>query len=137
MKEIKREVMYHEDNVDLPDVGITAIDAQIVVEDDKGKLIYMNAEWVDEVEDEILYTAAKEDLLAVRRQLRAVCDRDGANNWSDEFQALCDEQTRIMDAALPDAFIDPYKADLEDMITQYMEDHGIESWFDDDEDDDE
>lgn len=135
MKEIKRDVMYHEDKVDLPDVGITAIDAQIIVEDDKGKLVYMNAEWVDEVEDEILYTAAKEDLLAVRRQLRAVCDRDGANTWSDEFQTLIDEQTRIMDAALPDKVIKPYKADLEEMITKCMEDHGIESWFEDEDDD--
>lgn len=129
---------YHEDQPTPPAVGITAIQAEITLEAPAGERVYLNAEWVDAAPEDIAYYAVKESLLDNQIQTHKHNDEIGADVWDDEFTRLIEEQHRIKRKGYSSSYFDrhfsEYKSELEDLITSEMEDHGIESWFEDEDD---
>lgn len=123
MKIVRRRSMYHEeDGMACGPTGITAIDAELVV-DDNGRKIYLHAQWVDEVPDTIVYEATFESTYDVCKKL---------NSGKGSFDDLIAERDRITAAGIEDdARFEPYYARLKQMILAKMEEHDIEPEFDD------
>ena len=133
MKEISRQSMYHVDEgMACGPVGITAIDAEIVV-DDNGEKVYLSAQWVDAVSDEIRYLATKESTYAVYEKI---------NNKEGDFETLIEERDRIEKRGKieDDERFEPFYAELKGMVIDELKKHDMEDWIEDleeDEDEDE
>lgn len=122
MKIVSRKSMYHEDyGMACGPIGITAIDAEIVV-DDNGQKVYLHAQWVDEAADIILYEATSESVYDVYKKL---------NSGKGNFDDLIAERDRITAVKIEDgAKYQPYYEKLKKMIIAKMEEHDIEPDFD-------
>lgn len=119
MKEISRKSMYHEENgIACGPVSVTAIDAEIVV-DDKDKNVYLHAQWVDEASSYLLLEVTRESTYDIYEKLN---DADG-----DEFNKLIAERDRICKDQIKDnSQYALYFEELKKMIMKEMEIHNIE-----------
>ena len=133
-KIIDKRSYYHEDRPMPPEVGITAIQAEIEVEAESGERVFLNAEWVDAAPEETAYHAVKESLLNNQIATHKHNDEVGADVWDDEFTRLIDEQNRIKKQGYSKSYFNRHFSDLtdqlDDLILHEMEDHGIAEWFD-------
>ena len=124
--EISRRSMYHEDEgMACGPVSSTAIMAEIVVEVD-GQRIFLHGEWVD-IAGDYYYEATTESLFDVYEKML------NAENEEDEQEALA-ERDRISEAKIKDdSIFESYYAEMEQMIHDEMKAHGIEYFYEDEE----
>ena len=129
IKEISRRVM---DNSDCDPNSISfmgaplAYDAEIVVED-KGEKIYLHAQWVSEVPEDVIFEATKESIYDVYEKLN--------NAGSDEFDDLINERDRIESEKLDRTYVwERYARQMSDLIDMLME-AGAEIEVEEDDDD--
>ncbi len=124
--EISRRSMYHEDEgMACGPASATAIMAEIVLDVD-GQRIFLHGEWVDIVGD-YYYEADTESLLDAYEKL--------FNANRDEEEKAIEERDRIIEGRIKDdSIFEPYYVELEQMIHNEMDDHGIDYFFEDEED---
>ena len=116
-KELNRRSMYYYGEGNYA-VCLTAIDAEIVVED-KGQPIYLHAQWVDAV-GEISYEA----------NTKSVYDYDERyNNGDEDVEKLVEERDRVAEETKVDfeKYRDKYEDELKQMILDEMEAHDIDT----------
>ena len=123
MRETNRKSMYHEEcGIACGPVSITAIDAEITVDDD-GKLVYLHAQWVDEASAYLLLEATTESAYEIYEKLN--------NAEDEEFDNLIAERDRICSERIEDdSCYAHYYDELKDMISKEMKMHGIEADID-------
>lgn len=132
VKEIRRQVMYNSgEGMSCGPVGVTSIDAEIVVEDNE-ETVYLHGQWVDTVGDEIYYEATKASVFEIYRKL---------NLDEGDFDKLIAERNKIVEETTikEDAACSRYRTfyeDLKNMILEEMNTHGIECSLNSDEEDD-
>lgn len=97
-------------------VGVTAIDAEIVVRDN-GKVVYLHAQWVDAV-DEISYDATEKSVYDIYEKLNE-------NKVNDEL--LLAERDEIEKSNMVDfeKYRDLYADELEKMIYDEAKRHDV------------
>ena len=127
MKEISRQSVYSEtEGIACGPVGITAVDAEIVV-DDNGEKVFLHAQWVCEAGDEILFEATRESIYEVYEKLNTA---DG-----DEFEALIEERDRIEAGKIADD--SKYQAFYDELVKMIDEEKAANGFVDYGEEDDE
>lgn len=126
INEISRRSIYHEDEgMACGPASATAIMAEIVLDVD-GQRVFLHGEWVDIVGD-FYYEADMESLFDAYEKL--------FNAKSDGEEKAIEERDRIIEGRIKDdSIFKPYYVELEKMIRDEMENHGIEYFFEDEED---
>lgn len=134
MKEISRRRMYNEDEgMACGPVSITSIDAEIVVEEENGRRVYLHAQWADMGGDMIAYEANTESIYDAYEKMFRAEDDDGIMAASDERDRI-ENECAIED----DDRFRPFYDELKRMILEEMEARGIRGYFDgEDEEEDE
>ena len=124
--EISRRSMYHEDEgMACGPVSSTAIMTEIVVDVD-GQRVFLHGEWVD-IAGDYYFEANTESLFDAYEKML------NAENEEDEQEALA-ERDRISEGKIKDdSIFEPYYSEMEQMIHDEMKAHGIEFFFEDDE----
>lgn len=130
-----RRSMYHEDDgIACGPCGVTAVDAEIVV-DDGNITVFLHGQWVDAAGDEVFFEATKESTYDVYARI---------NNNEGDFEENLAVRDRISEEGLGDWFpgcdikeryAEQY-AEIVEMIKAELVRHGHEcSFLGDDEDD--
>ncbi len=126
--EISRRSLYHEDEgVACGPFSITAITAEIVLDVD-GSPVHLYGEWTD-VGGDYSFEATTECLFDAIEKMTQTVDKD-------EERAALAEIERIRLGSVSDAAFEPYYAQLEQMIHDEMDAHGVSYFYEDDEDED-
>jgi len=95
INEISRRAMINsESGIACGPFAVTAVDAEIVVED-HGHTVFLHAQWVSEASDMISFSATLESLYDVYDRL---------NKNDEDFEALIAERDRIANAGLSAVF---------------------------------
>lgn len=130
IKEISRRIMNNADEgMACGPVGITAIDAEIVVEDE-GRKVYLHAQWIDEIGDEISYEATTESAYDIYEKLNHCSD--------DEFDDLIAMRDQICSNEIEDTT--RYQSFFDELRKMVEEEIKVQGWgyfyFGEDEDED-
>ena len=130
IKEISRRTKYQEDEgFACGPASSTAIIAEIVVDVD-GHRIYLHGEWVD-IAGDYSFAANTES------HFDAYENSFNAENEDEEQKAL-EELNRIDQGNIQDdAIFEPYYDELKQMIHDEMKAHGLEYFYEDEEEDEE
>ena len=125
MKEISRRSMCNASSgMACGPYSILAIDAEIVVEEN-GQNVFLHAQWIDELADEIHYEATHESVYDICEQF---------NKDDGDFDKLVESRDRIEESKIEDdKRFAPFYEELEKMIFAEMRVQGIELEDDDDE----
>ena len=126
--EVSRRSMYHEDDgIACGPASSTAIMAEIVVDVD-GQRVFLYGEWVDIVGD-YGFEATTESLFDAYEKML------NAENEDDEQIAIA-ERDRISEGRIKDDSVyEPYFSEMKQMIHDEMKAHGIEYFYEDEEED--
>ena len=90
MKELSRRAMSNEEvGMACGPMGIYAVDAEIVVEDE-GHVVYLHTQWVNEACDMILFEASTASLYDCYEELNGLADAD-----MDVFNAAIEKHDQI------------------------------------------
>ena len=132
VKEISRRVMYHEDGgMACGPIFISAVHAEILLDND-GKKEYIYGEWVSEAGDDILYQVSEKSFYDIfERIYKAKSRKEEDRILADRDKIPCTEPDE------DDPVYKPFMGELKKMIIREMEEHGLEPYFDEDEDWDE
>ncbi len=122
--EISRRSLYHDDEgIACGPVSSTAIMTEIVVDVD-GQRVFLHGEWVD-IAGDYYYEATTESLFDVYVKML------NAENGEDEQKAI-EERDRISEGRIKDdSIFAPYYSEMEQMIHDEMKAHGIEYFYED------
>ena len=128
IKEISRRSMYHEEGgMACGPMFICAVHAEILLDHD-GKKEYIYGEWVDQAGDEIYYQLSDKSVYELFERIYKTKKSSEENKILAEKDKIPHKNPKREDPAYK-----PFMEEIKQMIIKEMEVHGLEPYFDEDE----